>query len=146
MAGIQGFGAFVPARVVGNEEIGALSGAAPDWILSVSGIEERHFAGADETVADLATAAAKDCLERCGLEAAALGMILVASGTQVHWNGNFSTHPLAGGVVPTKDPSSPISLASAVGGQVSVTFSNAGEYPYFCQVHFASMDGVIYVQ
>ena len=72
--------------------------------------------------------------------------ILVASGTQVHWNGSFSTHPLAGGVVPTMDPSSPISLASAVGGQVSVTFSNAGEYPYFCEVHFASMDGVIYVQ
>jgi 3-oxoacyl-[acyl-carrier-protein] synthase III len=81
MAGILGFGAFVPSRVVGNLEIGALTGAAPDWILHVSGIEERRFAAVDETVADLATAAAQDCLARCGLEASALGMILVASGT-----------------------------------------------------------------
>ena len=66
--------------MVGNVEIGAITGAAADWILNVSGIEERRFA-TDETVADLATAAAKDCLERCGVAASALGMILVASGT-----------------------------------------------------------------
>ena len=32
-------------------------------------------------MADLATAAARDCLERSGLDAAALGMVIVASGT-----------------------------------------------------------------
>ena len=81
MAFLKGFGACVPARVVGNEEMGALAGAAPDWILNISGIAERRFAAENETVTDLATAAAKACLERCSLEASALGMLIVASGT-----------------------------------------------------------------
>jgi 3-oxoacyl-[acyl-carrier-protein] synthase III len=81
MAFLKGFGASVPARVVGNEEIGALTGAAADWIRGVSGIEERRFAADGETVAGLAFVAAKDCIERCGVEAAALGMVIVASGT-----------------------------------------------------------------
>jgi 3-oxoacyl-[acyl-carrier-protein] synthase-3 len=77
---LRGFGAWAPSHVVNNEEMAARTGASPDWILSVSGIEQRRFA-ADETVADLATAAARNCLERCGLTAASLGMLIVASGT-----------------------------------------------------------------
>ena len=80
MAFLKGFGASVPARVVGNEEMAALTGAAPEWILSASGIEERRFAK-DETVADLAFAAAQDCLGRCALPPSYLGMVIVASGT-----------------------------------------------------------------
>ncbi len=77
---LKGFGAWVPERVVGNEEMAALTGATPDWILSVSGIEERRFAE-HATVADLALAAAKDCLDQCAVPASSLGMIIVASGT-----------------------------------------------------------------
>src|SRR5215469_11747231 len=80
MAFLKGFGAWVPERVVGNTEMAALTGAAPDWILNISGIEERRFTEG-ETVADLAVAAAKDCLDRCAVPAASLGMIIVASGT-----------------------------------------------------------------
>jgi 3-oxoacyl-[acyl-carrier-protein] synthase-3 len=80
MAFLKGFGAWLPARIVNNEEIAALTGAEPDWILKVSGIEERRFA-AGETVADLAASAAQDCLQRCGMPASSLGMIIVASGT-----------------------------------------------------------------
>ena len=44
MAFLKGFGACLPPRVVGNLEMSALSGSAPEWILNVSGIEERRFA------------------------------------------------------------------------------------------------------
>jgi 3-oxoacyl-[acyl-carrier-protein] synthase-3 len=81
MAFLRGFGAYLPPRVVGNQEMAALTGAAPEWILNVSGIEERRFAAPDQSVADLATAAAENCLERCALKAADLGMVIVASGT-----------------------------------------------------------------
>jgi 3-oxoacyl-[acyl-carrier-protein] synthase III len=81
MAFLKGFGAYLPSRVVGNEEMGGLTGAAPDWILRISGIAERRFAAADESVADLAIAAARACLDRCGLEASSLAMVIVASGT-----------------------------------------------------------------
>jgi len=81
MAFLKGFGACLPTRVVNNEEMSALTGSSSDWIWNVSGIEERRFAAADESLADLATRAAQDCLDRCGQAPSSLGMIIVASGT-----------------------------------------------------------------
>src|SRR5690349_20944711 len=81
MAFLQGFGAHLPQRVVSNQEMAVLTGSSPEWILSVSGIEERRFADPEQTVADLATAAAQDCLQRCSMTAASLGMVIVASGS-----------------------------------------------------------------
>lgn len=78
MAFIKQFGAYLPARVVGNDEMGAKVGCDADWIVNVSGIEQRRFAD-EETVVDLAFGAAKDCLSRAHLKAADLGMILLAS-------------------------------------------------------------------
>jgi len=56
-------------------------GSSAEWIFNVSGIEERRFAAADETVADMAVAAARDCLAKAGIGAPDLGMLLVASGS-----------------------------------------------------------------
>jgi 3-oxoacyl-[acyl-carrier-protein] synthase-3 len=143
MAGILGFGAYVPARVVGNAEIGALTGAAPDWILTVSGIEERHFASAEETVADLATAAAKDCLKRCGVGAPALGMILVASGTsERRFPGPAVTvaHRLGLAGTPALDlplPSAGAMVALALAARL------AGEYGHILVVGAEKMSGVV---
>lgn len=81
MAFLRAFGAYVPSRVVGNAEIGALAGSTAEWIYSVSGIEERRFAAGDETVTDMAVRAAQDCLERAGLKASEIGMLVAASGS-----------------------------------------------------------------
>jgi plastocyanin len=74
--------------------------------------------------------------------------LLVDVGTKVVWDGNFDTHPLSGGVSPTEDTSSPIDMAGPGSGtgQVEVTFDATGDYPYFCDTHFMSMTGVVYVQ
>jgi 3-oxoacyl-[acyl-carrier-protein] synthase-3 len=72
----------VPAGVVTNEEMAARVGRTVEWIESVSGIRERRWAGfADTSVANLAVAAANDCLGRAGVSASALGLIIVASGS-----------------------------------------------------------------
>lgn len=81
MAHIKAFGAYLPERVVPNAEMAALAGCEPEWIASVSGIEERRFAAPDETVADMGARAAEDCLTRAGVAASSLGAILVASGS-----------------------------------------------------------------
>ena len=78
---IQGFGMYVPDRVMTNDELATLVGQDAEWIFKVSGIEQRRYAAATQTVAELAVLAAQDCLARCGVEAAELGMILVASGS-----------------------------------------------------------------
>ncbi len=62
-AKIRGFGAYLPGRVVDNEEIGALCGADPEWIKQQTGIEQRRWAAPEESVADLGVQAARDCLD-----------------------------------------------------------------------------------
>ncbi len=73
--------------------------------------------------------------------------IRVSENTVVTWQGNFDSHPLAGGVTPTKDEASPISAINASSGtaDASVTLDIAGAYPYFCEIHLGTMEGVIYV-
>jgi 3-oxoacyl-[acyl-carrier-protein] synthase-3 len=81
MAYLRGFGSWLPQRRVSNDEIAPLLGTAPEWILEVSGIRERRYAADTDTVAGIGVLAARDCLEKAGVTAADLGMILVASGS-----------------------------------------------------------------
>jgi plastocyanin len=75
----------------------------------------------------------------------------VSPGTAVTWVGNFDTHPLVGGVSPTTDSGSPITQADASGtgdmATTTVTFTatQITVEPYFCDVHRATMGGVIAV-
>jgi len=78
---LHGFGAHVPARVVTNAALAERLGRTPEWIESASGIRERRWASPETSVADLAVAAAEDCLVRTGSNAASLGMLIVASGS-----------------------------------------------------------------
>jgi 3-oxoacyl-[acyl-carrier-protein] synthase-3 len=76
VAGIVGFGAYLPPRVVTNAELAARLGCEEDWIFQASGIRERRYA--EESVTELAMAAARDCLER---HPADVEMVIVASGS-----------------------------------------------------------------
>jgi 3-oxoacyl-[acyl-carrier-protein] synthase-3 len=78
---LHAFGAFLPPRVVSNAELAARVSCTAEWIESVSGIRERCWADDATTVADLAVAAAEDCLKRAGVEASHLGMLILASGS-----------------------------------------------------------------
>jgi 3-oxoacyl-[acyl-carrier-protein] synthase-3 len=79
MPSIHSFGRYVPDRVVTNAELGATLGRDAEWIKQVSGIEERRIAAPDQTVADLAVAAARECLSRS--DAPKVGCVIVASGS-----------------------------------------------------------------
>ena len=81
MASILAFGAYLPERVVTNQELGERLKCDPGWIREVSGIEERRYAAPEESVAAMGASAARDCLERAGIGAGDIGLIIVASGT-----------------------------------------------------------------
>jgi 3-oxoacyl-[acyl-carrier-protein] synthase-3 len=81
MAFLRGFGSWLPPRRMTNRELAPLVDATPEWILEVSGIEERRYAAGTDTVDSIGLLAAKQCLENCGATASDLGMILVASGS-----------------------------------------------------------------
>jgi 3-oxoacyl-[acyl-carrier-protein] synthase-3 len=78
---LRAFGAHLPERIVTNSELAPRLGKTAEWIEKASGIRERRWAASQTTVADLAVAAAEDCLLRAAIPAASLGMIIVASGS-----------------------------------------------------------------
>ncbi len=75
--------------------------------------------------------------------------VRVKVGTTVSWKGDFATHPLSGGPVGMPDAASPITVAAKTVtgmGTVSAKLDNAGAYPYYCTIHLASMQGVVYAE
>jgi 3-oxoacyl-[acyl-carrier-protein] synthase-3 len=79
MAYLRAFGAYLPSRVVDNAELAAETGTDAEWILRSTGIEQRRFAAADESVASLGVLAARNGLENAGVTARDVGLILAAS-------------------------------------------------------------------
>jgi 3-oxoacyl-[acyl-carrier-protein] synthase-3 len=76
MAGILGFGAYLPPRIVTNAELAARLECDEEWIFTASGIRERRYAG--EPVIAMATAAARDCMQQHSVQ---VGMVIAASGS-----------------------------------------------------------------
>ena len=77
--GITGLGTHVPERVVSSADVGATLGVSAEWIVERSGIRERHVAALEEAASDLAVPAAREALERAGVAAGDLGLVIVAT-------------------------------------------------------------------
>jgi 3-oxoacyl-[acyl-carrier-protein] synthase-3 len=75
-------GSHVPERVVSNAEVDALLGeSTTEWLIANVGIRERHWMAPGETTSDLITAASNKALEKAGLEAHDLDLIIVSTDT-----------------------------------------------------------------
>ncbi|MEM8950291.1 MAG: beta-ketoacyl-ACP synthase III [Pseudomonadota bacterium] len=81
---IIGTGAYLPAKVVSNDELAKTVDTSDSWIVERTGIHQRHIAAENELTSDLATAAARQALERAGVSAADLDLIVVATTTPDH--------------------------------------------------------------
>jgi 3-oxoacyl-[acyl-carrier-protein] synthase-3 len=81
-AHIVGWGKYVPAKVVTNDDLSRTVDTSEEWIISRTGIRERRIvASSKETTATLATAAAKEALEVASVTPDELGLIIVATAT-----------------------------------------------------------------
>ena len=78
---IIGCGGSLPDRIMSNDELSQFVDTSDEWIRERTGIEERHFASEDETTADIGTAAAKQALERAGIEPSKIDLIILATST-----------------------------------------------------------------
>lgn len=78
---IMSVGAYRPARVVTNDEIAGPIDSSDQWIRERTGIIERRFAAYDESVVDMAVAAAGKALANAGVAPEAIGMVLLATVT-----------------------------------------------------------------
>ena len=76
---ILGTGAFVPEKVLTNDEIAQQVDTSDEWINTRTGIRSRHITSKDESTALLATNAAQRALESAGIKATDLDMIIVGT-------------------------------------------------------------------
>jgi 3-oxoacyl-[acyl-carrier-protein] synthase III len=80
-ARILAFGDYQPARVLTNDELAVTVDTTDEWIRSRVGIASRRIAAPDETVADMAVAAAGKALAGSGLSPADIDLVIVATCT-----------------------------------------------------------------
>ena len=81
---VAGLGVHVPARVVANRDFEARLETSDQWIVERTGIRERRYAAADETVATMARGASLMALDRAGRVPMDLDAIIVATATPDH--------------------------------------------------------------
>lgn len=78
---IVSVGHYQPDRVLTNDELAQRLETTDEWIQRRVGIRERRVAAADESVADLAIAAARDALAAAGRDGSEIDLIVVATCT-----------------------------------------------------------------
>lgn len=80
-ARVIGTGAYLPSRVVSNDELSRTVDTSHEWIVQRTGIEQRHIAADGELTSDLACAAAGEAMKQAGLRSGQLDLIIVATTT-----------------------------------------------------------------
>jgi 3-oxoacyl-[acyl-carrier-protein] synthase-3 len=78
---IAGTGSYLPEKVLTNADLEKMVDTNDEWIVSRSGIRERHIAADGETTGDLAFHAATRALEAAGLDASDLDLIVLGTTT-----------------------------------------------------------------
>jgi len=78
---IIGTGVCVPEKVVTNADLEMMVDTSDEWIVTRSGIKERHIAREDQATSDLGVEAGRNALHDAGLGVKDIDLILVATNT-----------------------------------------------------------------
>jgi 3-oxoacyl-[acyl-carrier-protein] synthase-3 len=82
---IAGTGSYLPEKVLTNFDLEKIVDTTDEWIVSRTGIRERHMAAPEEATSDLATEAGRAALDMAGVDPADLDLIIVATLTPDHY-------------------------------------------------------------
>ena len=75
---IIGMGAYVPEKIVTNDDLSTMVETSDEWIVQRVGVKERRVS-VNETAADFGVKAAKKALESAGISAEELDLIIVST-------------------------------------------------------------------
>ena len=114
-ARIYSVGTYRPKRVVTNAEVCELIDSSDEWIRERSGITERRWAGEGESVVFMAAEAAKVAIERAGISASDVGLIMLGT----------VSHPYA-------FPSAAVEVGELIGARGAPAFDFSAACAGFC--------------
>lgn len=78
---IRGVGAYLPSRVMTNDDMAKIVDTDDAWITERTGIKSRHIAADGELTSDLGIAAARQALARAGINAVDIDLVICATAT-----------------------------------------------------------------
>ncbi len=80
-AAVTGWGKATPERVLTNHDLESMVNTTDEWIMSRTGIRERHIVGPNDSTTSLASAAGREALARAGRTADEIDLIVVGTAT-----------------------------------------------------------------
>ena len=80
-ARIIGCGSYLPERILTNAELATMVDTSDEWIVTRTGIRQRHIVAAGEKTSDLGFKAAEKALQHADLKAQDIDLVLVATST-----------------------------------------------------------------
>ncbi|MEU6845466.1 beta-ketoacyl-ACP synthase III [Streptomyces sp. NPDC046716] len=98
---VVALGHYQPTRVLTNTELESIVETSDAWIRQRTGIVTRRVAAEDESVADMATAAARKALADSGVDPADIGMVTVATCSAIDRSPSIAAQVAAGLGVPS---------------------------------------------
>jgi 3-oxoacyl-[acyl-carrier-protein] synthase III len=78
-AEIRGTGSYLPERVMTNADWAKRVDTSDEWIVSRTGIRERHFAAPEQAASDLATEAASLAIANAGVSKGDIDLVIVGT-------------------------------------------------------------------
>lgn len=78
---IQGIGHYVPEHILDNAELARIVNTSDEWIMQRTGMKERRQTGPGESTSTMCTAAAQEALQRTGIDARELDLIICCTVT-----------------------------------------------------------------
>lgn len=78
---IIGLGSFLPERVSTNDDMAKIVETSDEWIVTRTGIRQRHFAAEGVSSSDMAVKAAEEALKAAGVKGEDLELIVLATVT-----------------------------------------------------------------
>ncbi|MDR0587583.1 MAG: ketoacyl-ACP synthase III [Burkholderiales bacterium] len=74
-------GGYLPDKILTNDDLSKLVDTNDEWIVTRTGIHQRHIASDDQATSDLAVAAARQAFESGDIDPQSIDLIIVASTT-----------------------------------------------------------------
>jgi len=84
-ASFKSIGAYIPKKILTNQDLEKMVDTSDEWISKRTGIKERHIADSDEVTSDLGVKAAEIAIQRAGINKTEIDALICATISPDHF-------------------------------------------------------------